>query len=30
MAYPQGQQSVGREAIRTLWEQALPHMPRFE
>jgi ketosteroid isomerase-like protein len=30
MAYPPGQQTVGREAIRALWEGALPHMPRFE
>jgi uncharacterized protein (TIGR02246 family) len=30
MAYPPGQQTVGREAIRTLWEGVLPHMPRFE
>ena len=30
MAYPPGQQTVGREAIRKLWEQALPHMPAFE
>ncbi len=29
MAYPPGQQTVGREAIRRLWEQALPHMPAF-
>jgi ketosteroid isomerase-like protein len=30
MAYPPGQQTVGREAIRKLWEQALPHLPAFE
>jgi ketosteroid isomerase-like protein len=30
MAYPPGQQTVGREAIRKLWEQALPNMPAFE
>ncbi|WP_433724642.1 YybH family protein [Actinoplanes sp. CA-051413] len=30
MAYPPGQQTVGREAIRKLWEQALAHMPAFE
>ena len=30
MAYPPGQQTVGRAAIRALWEQALPHMPAFE
>lgn len=30
MAYPPGQQTVGREAIRKLWADALPHMPAFE
>ena len=30
MAYPPGQQTVGRAAIRALWEQALPPMPAFE
>jgi uncharacterized protein (TIGR02246 family) len=30
MAYPPGQQTVGREAIRAFWRQALPHLPRFE
>jgi ketosteroid isomerase-like protein len=30
MAYPPGSQTVGREAIRKLWEEALPHMPLFE
>jgi uncharacterized protein (TIGR02246 family) len=30
MAYPPGEQTVGREAIRKLWEEALPHMPKFE
>jgi uncharacterized protein (TIGR02246 family) len=30
MAYPPGQQTVGREAIRAFWQQALPHLPRFE
>ena len=30
MAYPPGQQTVGREAIRKLWEEALPRMPAFE
>ena len=30
MAYPPGSQTVGREAIRKLWEEALPHMPAFE
>jgi ketosteroid isomerase-like protein len=30
MAYPPGGQTVGRDAIQALWEQALPRMPRFE
>ena len=30
MAYPPGQQTVGRAAIQKLWEEALPHMPAFE
>jgi uncharacterized protein (TIGR02246 family) len=30
MAYPPGQVTVGRDAIRSFWEQALPHVPRFE
>lgn len=30
MAFPPGQQTVGREAIRKLWEEALPKMPPFE
>lgn len=30
MAYPPGQQTVGRPAIQKFWEQALPQMPRFE
>jgi ketosteroid isomerase-like protein len=30
MAYPPGAQTVGRAAIRKLWEEALPHMPAFE
>ncbi|MEV6636597.1 nuclear transport factor 2 family protein [Actinoplanes sp. NPDC051470] len=30
MAYPPGEQTVGRAAIRTLWENALPHLPAFE
>ena len=30
MAYPPGRQTVGRDAIRRLWEQALPNMPKFE
>ncbi|WP_250028760.1 YybH family protein [Paractinoplanes maris] len=29
MAYPPGQQTVGRAAIQRLWEEALPHMPAF-
>jgi len=29
MAYPPGRQTVGREAIRKLWEEALPHLPEF-
>ena len=29
MAYPPGQQTVGRAAIQKLWEEALPHMPSF-
>ena len=29
MAYPPGRQTVGREAIRRFWEQALPQMPKF-
>jgi ketosteroid isomerase-like protein len=30
MAYPPGEVTVGREAIRALWEQVLGHRPRFE
>lgn len=30
MAYPPGQQTVGRDAIRRLWEAALPQLPDFE
>jgi ketosteroid isomerase-like protein len=30
MAYPPGQQTVGRAAIQKLWEEALPHMSAFE
>jgi uncharacterized protein (TIGR02246 family) len=30
MAYPPGQTTVGRDAIRSFWEQALPNLPRFE
>jgi uncharacterized protein (TIGR02246 family) len=30
MAYPPGETTVGREAIRELWEKALPNAPRFE
>ncbi|MFJ4483791.1 YybH family protein [Streptomyces longwoodensis] len=30
MAYPPGAQTVGREAIRALWEKVLAHRPRFE
>jgi uncharacterized protein (TIGR02246 family) len=30
MAYPPGEQTTGREAIRAFWEKALPRMPRFE
>jgi len=30
MAYPPGRQTVGREAIRALWEELLPKMGRFE
>ncbi|MCL9762452.1 nuclear transport factor 2 family protein [Frankia sp. AiPa1] len=30
MAYPPGSQTVGREAIRALWEQVLTHQPHFE
>jgi ketosteroid isomerase-like protein len=30
MAYPPGSQTVGREAIRALWEKLLARMPRLE
>ena len=30
MAYPPGQQTVGRDAIRELWEKILPGMGPFE
>ncbi|GGX76245.1 YybH family protein [Streptomyces fructofermentans] len=30
MAYPPGELTVGREAIRALWEKVLAHRPRFE
>jgi uncharacterized protein (TIGR02246 family) len=30
MAYPPGGQTVGREAIRALWEKVLAAAPRFE
>ena len=30
MAYPPGQQTVGRDAIRALWADLLPKMGRFE
>ncbi|MHA6764066.1 YybH family protein [Streptacidiphilus sp. PAMC 29251] len=30
MAYPTGSQTVGREAIRELWEEVLSHAPHFE
>jgi uncharacterized protein (TIGR02246 family) len=30
MAYPPGSQTVGRDAIRTLWEEVLAKAPRFE
>jgi len=30
MAYPPGGQTVGREAIRALWEKVLATGPRFE
>jgi ketosteroid isomerase-like protein len=30
MAYPPGSQTVGRDAIRTLWEKVLEHAPHFE
>ena len=30
MAYPPGRQTVGRDAIRALWEKVLANAPRFE
>src|ERR1700678_1094992 len=30
MAYPPGRQTVGRDAIRALWEKVLPNRPHFE
>jgi uncharacterized protein (TIGR02246 family) len=30
MAYPPGSQTVGREAIRALWEMVMAGRPRFE
>jgi uncharacterized protein (TIGR02246 family) len=30
MAYPPGEQTVGREAIRELWEKVLANGPHFE
>ena len=30
MAYPPGQQTVGRDAIRALWAELLPKVGRFE
>ncbi|SFS52626.1 YybH family protein [Saccharopolyspora flava] len=30
MAYPPGETTVGRPAIRALWEEVLSHNPRFE
>ena len=30
MAYPPGRQTVGRDAIRALWEQVLAGRPHFE
>ncbi|GAA1799479.1 YybH family protein [Actinomadura chokoriensis] len=30
MAYPPGSQTVGRDAIRALWEKVLAARPRFE
>jgi len=30
MAYPPGQRTVGRAAIRSFWAEALPALPRFE
>jgi ketosteroid isomerase-like protein len=30
MAYPPGSQTIGREAIRALWEKVLANAPHFE
>jgi uncharacterized protein (TIGR02246 family) len=30
MAYPPGAQTIGRDAIRSLWEKVLASSPRFE
>ena len=30
MGYPPGSQTVGRDAIRELWEKVLAHAPHFE
>ncbi len=30
MAYPPGSRTVGRDAIRALWEKVLAHAPHFE
>jgi len=30
LAYPPGQQTAGRDAIRALWEQVLARRPHFE
>jgi ketosteroid isomerase-like protein len=30
LAYPPGDQTVGRESIRALWEKVLAHAPHFE
>jgi ketosteroid isomerase-like protein len=30
MAYPPGAQTVGRDAIRALWDKVLAHSPHFE
>ncbi len=30
MAYPPGEVTIGRDAIRALWEQVLTKTPRFE
>jgi ketosteroid isomerase-like protein len=30
MAFPPGRTTLGREAIRRFWAEALPHLPQFE